>query len=208
MRYEVIYADPPWSYRTWSGKGRGAAENHYGTMAPEAIRDLPVREIAARDCALFLWATFPNLPEALQVLQAWGFRYSTVAFVWVKRNRKSPGWFWGLGHWTRANSEVCLLGVRGNPRRMSASVHQVIEAPVGRHSAKPAEARDRIVRLTGDRPRIELFAREGAPGWDALGREIDGRCITESLPALAAAPTDAHGRPFNPHGNEPSREAA
>lgn len=169
-KYSVIYADPPWSYRN---KGtRAAADRHYSTMSIEDIKSLPVADIAAENCVLFLWSTFPMLPEALAVIEAWGFRYKTAAFVWAKRNRKSPGWFWGLGNWTRSNPEACLLAVRGRPARVSASVHSLIEAPVGRHSAKPKEARERIEALMGDVPRIELFARERAPGWDCWGDEV------------------------------------
>lgn len=169
-RYSVIYADPPWSYRN---KGtRAAADRHYSTMSIEEIKALPVAEIAAEDCVLFLWATFPMLPEALETIKAWGFTYKTVAFVWVKRNKSGKGWFWGLGNWTRSNPEICLLAVKGRPRRICAAVHSVIEDPVSKHSEKPKEAMERIVKLLGDIPRIELFAREKVPGWDAWGDEV------------------------------------
>lgn len=169
-RYSVIYADPPWSYRN---KGtRAAADRHYSTMNIEEIKALPVSDIAADDCVLFLWATFPMLLEALEAIEAWGFTYKTVAFVWVKRNRKSGGWFWGLGNWTRSNPEICLLAVKGRPQRVSAAVHSILDSPVGKHSAKPDEARERIVKLLGDIPRIELFARERAAGWDVWGDEV------------------------------------
>ena len=171
-KYAVIYADPPWQYRN---KGvQGAAEKHYRTMALTAIKSLPVQDIAAEDCVLFLWATFPCLPDALEVIRAWGFEYKTLGFCWVKRNRKSTGWFWGLGNWTRSNAEVCLLATRGDPKRISARVHSIIDAPVGRHSEKPQEASGRIVELMGDLPRIELFARQRTPGWDVWGVEVDG----------------------------------
>ena len=170
QKYAIIYADPPWSYRN---KGtRAAADRHYRTMSIEDIKALPVADIAAENCVLFLWATFPMLPEALDTIEAWGFSYQSVAFCWVKRNKKSHSWFWGLGNWTRSNAEVCLLAVKGRPQRVSAAVHSLIEAPVGKHSAKPAEARERIVELVGDVPRIELFARERVNGWDAWGDEV------------------------------------
>lgn len=169
-KYAVIYADPPWSYRN---KGtRAAADKHYPTMTLADIKALPVADIAAENCVLFLWATFPMLPEALETIRAWGFRYKTTAFVWAKQNRRSPGWFWGLGNWTRSNAEICLLATKGRPERVSASVHSLICSPVGKHSAKPNEARERIVELMGDVPRIELFAREKVPGWDAWGDEV------------------------------------
>jgi site-specific DNA-methyltransferase (adenine-specific) len=118
-----------------------------------------------------MWAAFPMLREALEVIEAWGFTYKTVAFNWVKQNKTGAGLFWGLGNWTRSNSEICLLAVKGKPKRMSARVHSVILSPIQQHSRKPAETRDRIVELMGDLPRIELFAREAAPGWDAWGDE-------------------------------------
>lgn len=170
QKYSVIYADPPWSYRN---KGtRAAADRHYSTMTIEEIKALPVADIASESCVLFLWATFPMLPEALETIKAWGFQYKTAAFVWVKQNRRSPGWFWGLGNWTRSNAEVCLLATKRRPERVSASVHSLICSPVGKHSQKPKEARERIVELMGDVPRIELFARERVPGWDAWGDEV------------------------------------
>lgn len=135
---------------------------------------LPVQDIAKDDCLLFLWATFPNLDVALETIRRWGFQYKTAAFVWVKRNRKSPSWFWGLGNWTRANAEICLLATKGKPKRASASVHSIIDAPIGRHSEKPAETRDRIVQLAGGGSMIELFARKTAPGWDSWGDEVEG----------------------------------
>ena len=173
-KYSVILADPPWAFRAWSNKGKGrSAEQHYPTMRLEDIKALPVADLAAEDCVLFLWATFPMLKEALEVVEAWGFSYKTVAFTWVKENRKSPGLFWGLGYWTRANAEVCLLATRGSPKRQSAAVHQVILSPVEQHSKKPDEVRERIVTLMGDVPRVELFARQQAPGWDVWGNEVD-----------------------------------
>lgn len=112
------------------------------------------------------------LKEALEVIEAWGFTYKTVAFNWVKQNKSGVGLFMGLGNWTRSNSEICLLAVKGKPKRVSAGVHSIILSPLQRHSRKPDETRDRIVELMGDLPRIELFARETAPGWDSWGNEV------------------------------------
>lgn len=173
-KYSIIYADPPWGYQNRGT--RAAASKHYGTMTVEEIKKMGVGDagggIANSDCALFMWATFPMLREALEVIEAWGFTYKTIAFNWVKQNKTGAGLFWGLGNWTRSNSEICLLAVKGKPKRVSASVHSVILSPVQQHSRKPAEARDRIVELMGDLPRIELFARETAPGWDSWGNEV------------------------------------
>ena len=177
-KYSVIYADPPWSYRQHGTgpKNRGNAEQHYRTMDVDSICALPVRQLAGGGCALFMWATFPTVPDALRVMEAWGFAYKTAAFVWIKKY-KSGGNFYGMGAYTRANAEVCLLGVtpgfKAKEMVKSHSVHQVIESPIQAHSVKPDETRHRIVELLGDVPRIELFARQRVPGWDAWGDEIE-----------------------------------
>jgi len=181
-KYSIIYADPPWTYRVWSKKGLGrSAASHYNTMSLGRIKALPVKDIAAKDSVLFLWVTYPNLSEGLDVLKSWGFIFKTVAFTWVKRNKKSNTWFWGMGYWTRANPEICLLGTRGHPKRKSKKVHSIIDERIRDHSRKPDIVRDKIVELMGDLPRIELFARERIPGWDSIGFEIDGMDIFESI---------------------------
>lgn len=174
-QYSIIYADPPWTYQTWSGKGKEkkSAENHYECMSREAIQKLPVKELAADDCVLFLWVTFPCLEEGLELIKKWGFTYKTCGFTWVKRNRKRDSFFWGLGYWTRANAELCLLATRGNPKRVSRGVHQICDARIREHSRKPDEIRERIVQLCGDLPRIELFARQRVAGWDCWGNETN-----------------------------------
>ena len=182
--FEIIYADPPWEYRVWSKKGQGrCAIHHYPVMTLADLKALPIGKIAAPDSVLLLWATAPNLAQAIETVAAWGFVYKTVAFTWAKRNRCATGtWFWGMGYYTRANAEFVLLATRGKGLpRMAKDVHSLIEAPVARHSAKPPEVRDRIVRLFGDRSRVELFARECAPGWDATGYDLDGRDIREAI---------------------------
>lgn len=131
-----------------------------------------------------MWATFPMLREALDVIEAWGFSYKTVAFNWVKQNRNGTGIFMGLGNWTRSNSEICLLATKGKPKRISGSVRSIVLSPLQQHSRKPAEIRDRIVELMGDLPRIELFAREAAPGWDVWGNEAP-------TPEVKDAPADS-----------------
>ena len=136
----------------------------------------PVRKITGGGAVLFLWATFPNIAEALRVMQAWGFAYKTAAFVWVKKNRKSGTNFWGMGQYTRANAEVCLIGIskgfKAGEKIKSHRVHQIVEAPFDGHSKKPDIVRERIVELMGNVPRIELFARDRVPGWDAWGDEL------------------------------------
>lgn len=177
-KYGIIYADPPWHYRVYSKKGAGrSAESHYPTMTIEKIQALPVSELADKDCALFMWITFPLLKESLSVLSAWGFKFKTIAFVWIKQNRKSDSLFWGMGYWTRTNAEFCVLATKGKPKRMAKNVHQVIVSHIEEHSKKPDEARRRIVRLMGDLPRIELFARQKSAGWDVWGNEVESDII-------------------------------
>lgn len=133
---------------------------------------MPVADLAAPDSALFLWATFPQLPEALRLIEAWGFTYKSVAFVWLKKNKKADSWFYGLGFWTRGNAEICLLATKGHPKRQAANIHQFIVSPIEAHSKKPDEARAKIISLMGDLPRVELFARQTPPGWAVWGNEV------------------------------------
>ena len=116
----------------------------------------------------------PKLNECFELIKSWGFEYKTVAFTWVKRNKISPTYFMGMGRWTRANAELCLLATKGKPKRISASVHSVIDTPIEQHSKKPDEARKRILQLLGDLPRLELFARQKTDGWDVFGNEVEG----------------------------------
>jgi len=121
---------------------------------------------------LFMWITYPKLLIGLKAMESWGFKYRSAAFTWVKRNKKADTWFWGMGHWTRANAEVCFLGVKGKPQRESASVHSIVDERIQEHSKKPDVVRNKIVELCGDLPRIELFARQKVEGWDSWGNEI------------------------------------
>lgn len=169
-KYQIIYADPPWHYRY--RLGNGIAENHYPTMSIEELKVLPINELADKDCALFLWITCPMLNEAWEIIEAWGFTYKTVAFAWVKVNAAGDRLHMGMGWWTRANVELCLLATKGHPKRQSNRVHQVIISGMEAHSKKPDEARRRIEVLMGDLPRVELFARQYPPGWDVWGNEV------------------------------------
>lgn len=175
-KYHIIYADPPWKHRKCLFSQHGntrSPERHYPTMPLEEIKQLQVGSIAEKDCILFLWVTFPKLKEAFSVIEAWGFCYQTVAFVWIKQNKKSPTYFFGLGYWTRANAEICLLATKGKPKRNSNKVSQLIISPIQEHSKKPAITRDKIIKVAGDLPKIELFARQKVEGWDAWGNEIE-----------------------------------
>lgn len=174
-KYKIIYADPPWTFKTYSDKGKDkSAENHYSCMTKEEIQNLPISDIADKDSVLLLWVTFPCLEEGLELIKKWGFKYKTCAFNWVKKNKKSDSWFWGLGYYTRSNSEICLLATRGKPlTRISKAVHQILDNRVMEHSKKPDVAREKIVQLFGDLPRVELFARQKTEGWDVFGNEVE-----------------------------------
>ena len=172
-KYEIIYADPPWNYKDKSKSHGGGAESHYNCMTIQEIISLPVNEISAENSILFLWVTFPQMKEGLLTIEEWGFIYKTVGFVWIKKNKKKGNLFWGMGRWTRSNAEVCLIGTKGKPKRQSASVHSVIEYPIEKHSKKPDIVRDKIIELCGDKPRIELFARDNPEDWDVWGNEVE-----------------------------------
>lgn len=170
--YGVIYADPAWTFATRSGKGKGRSpEQHYDCMTLDEIKALPVADIAAKDCALLLWTIDTHLPMALEVIEAWGFTYKTKGFNWVKLNKDgSP--FTGMGFWTRANPEDCLLATKGSPKRSAMDVRRLIMSPRREHSRKPDEVRDEIERLLPG-PYAELFARETKPGWHTWGNQSD-----------------------------------
>ena len=171
-KYNIIYADPAWYFKSYSSKGeRRNATQHYDCMSISDICNLPISNISKDDCILFIWVIDPMLPQALEVIKAWGFKYKTVAFTWVKEN-KSEGYFTGLGYWTRANPEMCLLATKGKPKRISKSVRQLVMDKRREHSRKPDRIRNDIVQLCGDLPRIELFARQRVDGWDNWGDQI------------------------------------
>ena len=178
-KYNIIYADPPWAYKTYSKKGQTKANGsmlpHYNTMTLEELKKMGtiIQNITAEEAILFMWVTFPSIEQAFEVIKAWGFTYKTCAFCWVKQNPKSDGIYSGIGHWTNANAELCLLATKKKfPKRKSKKVKQIILAHRERHSKKPDETRNRIVELVGNLPRIELFARQEAEGWDCWGNEV------------------------------------
>ena len=174
-KYGVIYADPPWAFRNWSTKGTGRnAISHYDCLDLAALASLPVIDLAADDCALFLWATDPLLPRALKLIEASGFEYKTVAFYWVKLNaaaKHDADFFTGLGYWTRANPEQCLLATRGKPPRRAKNVRRLVVEKRREHSRKPDCVRERIERLVAG-PYLELFARETKQGWNCWGNQV------------------------------------
>lgn len=169
--YSVVVCDPPWVYRDKALAGDRGAGCKYPLMSDQDLQDLPVPVLCAPDAVCCMWVTYPKLAEGLALMAVWGFTYKTVLFTWVKRTTKNNKLFMGMGRYTRANAEICILGTKGKPlTRVNAGVHSVIEAPIGPHSQKPQEARDRIVRLWGDVSRIELFARgDRDDGFDRWG---------------------------------------
>lgn len=183
MTFTVLLADPPWAYQNSRNHRTSDGGTPYSQMSNDDLCALPVASIAAKDSALFLWATQPKLPEALAVMAAWGFKFTTVAFTWVK-TEPNGGVYSGIGHWTAGNCEIVLFGKRGHPQRAARDVKQVVVAPMTVHSRKPDEVHRRIERLMGDVPRIELFARRRVPGWVCVGNEITGNDIREDLAAL------------------------
>lgn len=176
--FGAIYADPPWSYKTWSKKGTGrSADQHYNTMQPEDIAALPVASLAAEDCALFLWVTWPTLKDAFAIIESWGFSYKTCAFDWMKADVSTLDLFpdpkvadMKMGHWTRSNSEPCLLATRGKPKRLDAGVRMGIIESARQHSRKPDCVPSRIERLVAG-PYIELFARTQRKNWTSWGNQ-------------------------------------
>lgn len=187
MKFDVLYIDPPWQYKIYSKKGLGrSAENYYKTMNIDDICNLDINSIASDNSILFLWVTFPCLIEGIKAMESWGFKYKTIGFNWVKTNKiKVDSWFWGLGFWTRANSEICLIATKGNPKRISKSVHSIVSSPIENHSKKPNIVRERIEELMGDNvKRIEIFAREKYDGWVSIGNEIDGLDIRDAIEEL------------------------
>ncbi|NJI82876.1 MT-A70 family methyltransferase [Shewanella sp. Iso12] len=210
MSYQIIYADPAWKFNDKNQNGNRGASCKYDVMSLEQMKDLPVADMAADDCTLFMWHV-PAMPlEALELVKAWGFTLKTMkAFTWVKLNKRffnnlqrefrvnqidlqtmpeeqllqllMAATKIGLGHWSRGNTEDCLIAVRGKPKRQGKGVRQLIIEPIREHSRKPDCTRDRIVELIGDLPRVELFARQNHPGWHAWGNEVE-----HSIPLLTA----------------------
>lgn len=181
-KYQIIYADPPWNLHGINKRGMVTSRdspnnprykhlNQYKSMSYDDIGSLPVGSIADNNCILFLWIVDNSLPFVFDIIKRWGFTYKTVGFTWVKTTKTGKDVF-GMGQWTRNNPEMCLLATKGKPKRINAKVRQLQKYQVREHSVKPNEIRDAIVQLCGKLSRIELFARERFPGWDAWGDEV------------------------------------
>lgn len=178
-KYGAILADPPWHFDVWAEGSNRNASAKYDTMTAADIAAMPVGELAAPDCALFMWMVWPRLNEGIEVIRSWGFTYKTCAFNWIKADtsqidmfRDDADVFAGMGYWTRANSEACLLATRGKPKRLNADVRQGIIAPRREHSRKPDGVHKKIERLVAG-PYVELFARQRRPNWDVWGNQTD-----------------------------------
>lgn len=173
MKAACILADPPWAFRTFGGDNctpHRSAEDHYITTPTAKLAELPVSDMAAKDCALFMWVVDSHFPDAIDLAAAWGFEFKTCAFVWVKS--KLGGWpHVGMGYWTRKQTEQCWLFTKGSPKRLSKGVEQIIHCPRGAHSAKPERQYELIEALIGG-PYLELFARTTRAGWSAWGNEV------------------------------------
>lgn len=213
MTYTIIYLDPPWKYNSRANhktRFRGGAEGHYPLMTMDEIAALPIGSLAARNCALLMWCTFPYLDEQIRLFEQWGFRFRTQFLTWVKLNPRGydiphddPNYsadkeyvrysgdglyhsvFFGVGYYAKSNPEVCLLAMRGQVPTISNAVSSVILAPRREHSRKPDESYSRIEGVFGKVPRIELFARRSAPGWDVRGNAIDGADIRSTFQEAA-----------------------
>jgi N6-adenosine-specific RNA methylase IME4 len=200
-KFKVIYIDPPWEFRVYSkatGSGR-SAESHYKTQATDWLTDLRVGALADDDCVMLMWVTWPTLMDAFKLATAWGFEYKTCGFLWSKLTKRWYSrlpklifggaeafqrlFFFGMGYWTRANTEPCLLFTKGSPKRLSRKVRQFIASPIREHSRKPDEIYGRIEEMF-EGPYLEVFARQAQPGWIAIGDGVDGRDITASIAQL------------------------
>jgi N6-adenosine-specific RNA methylase IME4 len=180
-KYSVILADPPWNFETW-GEGDRNVTKYYAVMPTDDICKLSIP--AEKNSVLFMWACWPKLKDAMQVIEAWGFEYKTIAWVWAKLNKNSMGFFHGMGYYTRANTEPCLLATRGKmPKPQARDVQALICSPVRQHSRKPDEQYEKIERLYPCGPYLEMFARHTRPGWDVWGHQVQSTVsISTSAP--------------------------
>lgn len=181
-KYQIIYADPPWSFKNKNTGGSmiSGADAHYSTMKLEDIKKIPVSNLTDEDCVLFMWWVGSQPQEALDLVKAWGFKIKTMTgFNWVKTTVIGK-LFFGMGFWTRQGSENCLIAVKGKPKRINAGVRSVIMAKNEKHSKKPNIFRTEIIKLMGDIPRLEMFAREQREGFDVFGNEVENSIKIQS----------------------------
>ena len=189
MKYDIIYADCPWKYNSRANhktRFRGGADGHYDLMCTADLMKLPVNSISSENSALFMWATFPMLKQAIEVMEAWGFRYVTQAFTWIKLNPKNKKPFFGVGYYTKSNAEVCLLGIKGKMKPEKNTVSSVIIKPREEHSKKPDIVRDKIVELYGDKKRLEMFGRSNDERFSVIGNGMNGKDIRSAIEEVKA----------------------
>lgn len=173
-KYSIIYIDPPWPENKRDNKNTkfGTGAHKYNLMTIEAIKAYPIAQMSKENCALFMWITTPKQKYMMEILDAWGFRFVNKAFCWVKVNKKDGKPRFGIGNYTKSNTEDCWLAVKGKMSVVSNYVSQVVMQPISEHSKKPDIVRDRIVELFGKLPRVEVFARKRHKGWDAIGDQL------------------------------------
>jgi len=170
-KYQIIYADPPWEYEFSHTRSREIKD--YNVCDLKTICDFPIKNIADKNSILIIWVNFPKLDWAFKVIEAWGFKYTTMLFTWIKTNGSKYSLFWGMGYYTRSNPELCLIAKKGNGLQAKKhDIHSVVFSSIKEHSRKPDEIRKTIVDLFGDVPRIELFARNRFDGWDCWGDQL------------------------------------
>ena len=177
-KYKIIYADPPWHYGSKSavnnstGSDHKPLSEHYNTMSLSDMKQLPIKDMTDKDAACFMWVTDSHLEEAIEIFKAWGFKYKTVAFNWIKTTSKG-NYCKNVAPWTMKSSEICLLGTKGamTQYKQVNNIEALVFAERTKHSKKPEEVRSRIDQLFGDIPRLEMFARNASEGWDVFGNE-------------------------------------
>jgi len=174
MKYQIIYADPPWYTRYIKENKKGIKEYElpYDTMSDEEILKLPIKDIVDDDAILFLWCIDSKIPIMPKVMSAWGFEYRSVAFVWHKKAITTNGENAIMSWYTSKSCELCFVGARGTTLISDSTQKQFVDEPKREHSRKPDCIRTRIIKACGDRPRIELFARQHFEGWDVWGNEV------------------------------------
>lgn len=171
-KYKIIYCDPAWHYDFGKSSSRNV-NNLYRTDTLQELKEMPIKNLGGKDSVLIMWITYLKLEWLSELLDAWGYKYKTCLFTWIKLNKNNQNIFMGMGYYTRSNAEICIIATKGKPLpRLTHSISQIIITNREEHSKKPAIVREKIVELFGDLPRIELFARQNCDGWDCWGDEV------------------------------------
>lgn len=191
VKFDVIYADPPWSYdnKNTGGSMISGSASKYPVLDIKELQKLPINEITNKDSVIFLWVTNPFLKDGIELMEHWGFKFKTKAFSWIKSKKNGTGFAFGMGFYTRGNTEDCLLGIKGKSLQvLDHGIRQIIYEPTRNHSSKPTCVRKRISSLFGNNTnKIELFARpcsDHGNDWNLIGNEIDGKDIRDSIQEL------------------------